>query len=166
MDLKDELYAEQKPSFWHRYRDHINFNKNILVSGAAGMAASVVSAEVAHYLQNDPKIIALIAAAGKIAAFNLSFLFLQYRSRQEKYLDEDRRTDWQAFGKDMLKIYATALPMAGVFYPMFIGGNNYLLNKNVNPGVSTAASYTAAGLTSQLLYTYIAAKMGILRQSK
>lgn len=150
--------------FYSRFEEHITLNRNMIAAATGGVLASMVAAEIADYLQNDPFVTAAVTSATKIITDVGLFLPLHFYSNRRRYVTHES-VEWRQFCGDIFKIYLSAVPTIIAFYTISGMSNAYMLKKEVQAAASTAASYAIAFVPAQLLLTYTADRVGAVRRT-
>ncbi len=147
-----------------KYRQHIEFNRNVAIATGAGMLGAIGCAELADYLCRDPNLTSVVSTIGDSVVFAGVYLPLHYRMKRGEFA-QDGEMQWKDYWLDIGKTYLSSLPALMIFYPLFTVGNNLLLREGARPWISTTASFAGAYVPSMVAMTYIAHKSKLVKQS-
>jgi hypothetical protein len=74
-------------SFYHKYKDNILFNKNLLISGIISFLVGALFTQIYAQYEENPVINSLITLIIGYAVYLPLFAFLFYRDNKAKYID-------------------------------------------------------------------------------
>ena len=134
-------------SFYRKYKAAILFNKNLIISGAAGFSASAYVSQL--YSQTDKNVLAnsIVALATEYAVYLPLFSVLLYIDNRNKYTDpaNGKRNSKQIWS-DIKKLFASFSISEIVFSVVRLGSQYGLLSLSLEPyEASMISSLTAWG---------------------
>ncbi|MFQ5941320.1 MAG: hypothetical protein ACE5KA_06455 [Nitrososphaerales archaeon] len=118
-------------SFFNKYRDHILFNKNLIISATSSFFVSSFVAQQYAYLDNNALTNSIIALAAEYGIYIPFFAFLFYRDNKHRYVDPlTGKTDSKKLRDDIKKLFAAfciseiifAITRGSVHYEFLRGG--------------------------------------------
>ncbi len=93
--------------FFHKYRDAVLFNRNLIVSGAGGFFASAYVSQLYAQYDNNDFANSAVALAVEYTVYIPAFATLFYVDNRKKYVDPDTgRRDSRRVLQDMKKLFA------------------------------------------------------------
>lgn len=135
-------------SFYHKYKTAILFNKNLIISGAAGFSASAYVSELYSKIDENDFANSAIALATEFAVYLPLFAILFYIDNRQKYVDPTtgKKNDKQ-IKSDIRKLFASFSISEIVFSIVRFGSQYGLLRLNIKPyEASMISSITAWGI--------------------
>ena len=131
--------------FFHRYRDAILFNKNLIVSGAAGLLASAYASHL-YSLYNDSDLAnSIIALATEYAVYLPLFALLFYVDNRRRYVDpQTGRKNHRQIRQDVKKLLAAFSVSEVVFSIARVVSQYGLLQSRLEPYEASMASSVIA----------------------
>lgn len=153
-----KLFKKYASSKW---KQHIDYNRNVIIAKATGLLGSMAGAEIFGY---NPHISSLAAIGGEIAGYNPVFIALHYSSKKDDYKEESKLSKKKATW-DMIKVYAAGYASLPVFYGLMYTTNWLLQSYAIDEQwLSTLIAYTVSFAPAQVVATTFAHKFGVLKK--
>ncbi|MFH1637117.1 MAG: hypothetical protein ABIB71_01700 [Candidatus Woesearchaeota archaeon] len=171
MSVKEKLQGEslegklkEKAPWWKRWKQHIDYNRNVIIAKAVGLGGSIAGAEM---FGHDPHLSSMAAIGGEIVGYNPTFMALHYFSKKEEYKKEDGKVSKKKATWDMVKVYAAGYAALPVFFALMYG-TNYLLQTYAidEQWLTTTIAYCTAFVPAQCVSTAAAHKLGVLKKKE
>lgn len=94
-------------SFFSRYRDAVLFNKNLIISGAAGLLASAYTSNLFSLYNDSDLANSVVALATEYLVYLPLFAFLFYVDNRHRYVDpQTGRKNHAQIRQDVKKLFA------------------------------------------------------------
>ncbi len=135
-------------SFYRKYKSAILFNKNLIISGAAGFTASAFFSQLFSQIYKNDLTNAFVALATEYAVYLHLFAMLFYLDNRHKYTDPSTgKRNSKQIRSDVKKLFAS-FSVSEVVYSIVRFGSQYgLLKLNIEPyEASMISSLTAWGI--------------------
>jgi hypothetical protein len=147
----------EKPGFFKRYREAINFNRNIIIAGIGAFFTSALVAQLyAGYDENDLANSAFTLAA-EYSVYIPVFAFLYYWDNRRKYTDPATgKKDGKKIRADIKKLLTTFSVSEVVFSLVKIGMQYWLLQSGAEAYASAMAASIVAWAVFFVLVNYMA----------
>ncbi|HEY7507857.1 MAG TPA: hypothetical protein VH677_01895 [Nitrososphaera sp.] len=154
-----------KSGFFKRYRDAINFNRNIIIAGAGAFFTGALVAQLyAGHDGNDLANSALTLAA-EYSVYIPVFAFLFYWDNRSKYVDpETGRRDGRKVRADIKKLLAAFSVSEVVFSMVKIGMQYWLLQSGTEAYAAAMGASIAAWAVFFVLVNYMARAVRLFRR--
>ncbi|HKU48352.1 MAG TPA: hypothetical protein VJP79_00255 [Nitrososphaera sp.] len=135
-------------NFFRKYRAAILFNKNLLISGTAGLLASAYTSQLFSQFDRNELANSAVALATEYAVYLPLFSILFYLDNRQKYRDpETGRKDYGRVRSDVKKLFASFSVSEIVYSIVRIGSQYGLLTLDVEAyEASILSSLTAWGV--------------------
>ncbi len=93
--------------FFTKYRNAILFNKNLIISGAAGFFASAYTSQIYSSYNDNALANSAVALATEYVVYLPLFAVLYYRDNKQRYIDPATgRKDGAQIRRDIKKLFA------------------------------------------------------------
>lgn len=134
-------------SFFRRYKAAILFNKNLLISGAAGFSASAYLSQLYSQFDRNEFANSVIALATEYAVYLPLFAILFYVDNRQKYVDPlTGNKDGRRIRRDIKKLFAAFSVSEVVFSVLRVASQYGLLQLDLEAyQASMVGSITAWG---------------------
>jgi hypothetical protein len=154
----------EKPGFFKRYREAVNFNRNIIVAGLGAFFTGALVAQLyAGYDENDLANSALTLAA-EYSVYIPVFAFLYYWDNRSRYVDPATgKKDARKIRTDIKKLLATFSVSEVVFSLVKIGMQYWLLQTGTEAYASAMAASIVAWAVFFVLVNYMAKLVRLFR---
>lgn len=151
---------QQEGGFFDRYRQALNFNKNIVVAGlGAFFVGALVAQAYSGYDRNDSLANSAITLASEYAVYIPAFAFLHYWDNRNKYVDPATgRRDGRKIRQEIKKLLATFSVSEVVFSLTNVGVQFQLLQSfsEIDAYISAMAASMVAWAVFLVLVNYMA----------
>ena len=127
--------------FFRRYRNAILFNKNLIISGAAGLLASAYASHLYSLYDDNDLANSVVALATEYAVYLPLFSFLFYVDNRSRYVDpQTGRKNHGQIRQDVKKLF-TAVSVSEVVFSIARVLSQYgLLQARLEPYEASMAS--------------------------
>ncbi|MEO9364458.1 MAG: hypothetical protein ABI348_11210 [Nitrososphaera sp.] len=149
---------EEKPGFFRRYRDAINFNRNIIIAGLGAFFTGALVAQLySAYDSSNSLANSAVTLASEYAVYIPAFAGLFYWDNRSKYVDlETGKRDGKRLRQDVKKLLATFSVSEVVFSLTKVGVQFQLLQSNNDAYISAMAASVVAWAVFFVLVNYMA----------
>lgn len=154
----------EKPGFFKRYREAINFNRNIIIAGLGAFFTGALVAQLyAGYDENNLANSALTLAA-EYSVYIPVFAFLFYWDNRSKYVNPATgKKDARKIRTDIKKLLATFSVSEVVFSLAKIGVQYWLLQSGTEAYAAAMAASIVAWAVFFVLVNYMARVVRLFR---
>lgn len=127
--------ALDKPasSFFSRYRDATLFNKNLIISGAAGFFASAIVSQLYSQYDSNDFVNSLLALVSEYAVYIPLFALLFYLDNRQKYVDLTGKRNTKQIREDIKKLFAAFSLSEVIFAITRVLAQYQLLQADIKP---------------------------------
>ncbi|HEX6561398.1 MAG TPA: hypothetical protein VF016_05160 [Nitrososphaera sp.] len=148
----------ERQGFFKRYREAINFNRNIIIAGLGAFFTGALVAQLySGYDSNNSLANAAVTLASEYAVYIPAFAGLYYWDNRGKYVDpETGRRDGKRMRQDVKKLLATFSVSEVVFSFTKVGVQFQLLQSNNDAYISAMVASVAAWAVFFVLVNYMA----------
>lgn len=153
------MSGKEKQGFFKRYRQAINFNRNIIIAGlGAFFTGAFVAQTYAGYDGNNSLANSAVTLASEYAVYIPAFAFLYYWDNRSKYVDPATgRRDSKRLRADVKKLLATFSVSEVVFSLTKVGVQFQLLQSSgADAYISAMAASVVAWAVFFVLVNYMA----------
>lgn len=152
--------------FFARYRDAILFNKNLVISGAAGFFASAYTSQIYSGYNDDALANSAVALATEYAVYLPLLAALYYRDNKQKYVDPATgRKDAAQLRRDIKKLFAAFSVSEIIFSITRVLSQYEILQFGAEPYTASMLSSIIAWATFFLAINLMAKLVRLFRKS-
>jgi Na+/melibiose symporter-like transporter len=142
--------------FFRRYRDAILFNRNLIISGAAGFLASAYASHLFSLFSDSDLANSAVALATEYAVYLPLFALLFYLDNRHRYVDpQTGRKNHEQIRQDVKKLFAAFSVSEVVFSIVRVLSQYGLLQASLEPYeasmISSVVSWTVFFVSINLM---------------
>ncbi|MGI0029494.1 MAG: hypothetical protein ACREAQ_07285 [Nitrososphaera sp.] len=158
--------TKSSAGFFARYRDAILFNKNLIISGAAGFFASAYTSQLYSSYDGDALANSAVALATEYAVYLPLFAALYYLDNKQKYVDPATgRKNTEQIRGDIKKLFASFSVSEIVFSVIRLMSQYEILRLGTDPYAASMISSIIAWATFFLAINLMAKLVKLFRKS-
>ena len=136
-------------SFYHKYKDNILFNKNLLISGIISFIVGALFTQIYAQYEENPVINSLITLIIGYAVYLPLFAFLFYRDNKAKYIDpQTGKKNSNRMKNDVKKLF-TAFSISEA---IFVVSKTYIHYSLLVSSFEPYQAYAVAEFISWVIY--------------
>jgi hypothetical protein len=136
-------------SFYHKYKDNILFNKNVLISGIISFLVGALFTQIYAQYEENHAVNSLITLIIGYAVYLPLFAFLFYRDNKAKYVDpQTGKKNSNRIKNDVKKLF-TAFSISEA---IFVVSKTYIHYSLLVSSVEPYQAYAVAEFVSWVIY--------------
>jgi hypothetical protein len=135
-------------SFYHKYKDNILFNKNLLISGIISFLVGALFTQIYAQYDENHVVNSLITLIIGYAVYIPLFAFLFHRDNKAKYVDPTGKKNSSRIKKDVKKLF-TAFSISEA---IFVVSKTYIHYSLLVSSVEPYQAYAVAEFISWVIY--------------
>jgi hypothetical protein len=151
---------------YQKYRDWINYNKDLLVGDLFAIPGEASSAQLMSLAVSNPIAISIGAVTGEYLSYTAGYALSSFLGNRSYYWDSERKRIRGEFLKDIVKFSAASIVPDVAYYFGTAALLSFFINKGMEPYQASLVSYIPISVAYYTLMNVVGHKIGIIKKDK